>query len=258
MLTSCMVCGVACQVENHLYQLTIPVFHHVFSAYGTVRTNPNTNMPTTALLAQHRNDTATRGCSWLCMYVFAAFFKVQKVALFEKKGGFQALIQMASVEDAQKAKQALDGHMVYEGCCQLRMSFSSHTNLNVRRNTDTTWDYTDGAMNQGATDPSAAVSPAPGQPLSAGDETRPVAPTALVYSEARGVALVTCVCVWFLVVVLQGSRLKCLRNRRERCLQHTNKIPGACNPMQGNPPHAFHNTQSERAFMGVRPRRGAL
>jgi len=165
-------------VEDHLYQLTIPVMHHVFSAYGNV----------------------------------------VKIALFEKKGGFQSLIQMVSVEDATKCKQALDGHQVdtalvaaallttnsnpappctydclppceltvlattsvcvrplphggvvlfpppsihpsiasylinpcrhpslsqvYEGCCRLRMSYSTHTNLNVRKNTDATWDYT--------------------------------------------------------------------------------------------------------------------
>ena len=71
---------------------------------------------------------------------------VQKIALFEKKGGFQALIQMASVDDANKCKAALDGHQVYEGCCRLRVSYSQHTNLNVKRNSDTTWDYTGGAL----------------------------------------------------------------------------------------------------------------
>merc|ERR1711865_508844 len=84
-------------VEEHLYQLTVPVIQHVFSAYGTVH----------------------------------------KVALFEKKGGFQILLQMASVDDAVRSKQALDGHQVYEGCCRLRVSFSQHTNLNVKRNSDT-------------------------------------------------------------------------------------------------------------------------
>jgi len=61
-------------VEEHLYQLTIPVLHHVFSAYGTV----------------------------------------QKMAIFEKKGGFQALIQMASLDDATKCKTALEGHQVFK------------------------------------------------------------------------------------------------------------------------------------------------
>jgi len=93
-------------VEDHFYQLTVQVMHHVFSAYGSV----------------------------------------QKIALFEKKGGFQALVQMASIDDAQRCKQALDGHQVYEGCCRLRISFSQHTNLNVKRNSDTTWDYTNGAL----------------------------------------------------------------------------------------------------------------
>ena len=35
---------------------------------------------------------------------------------------------------------------VYEGCCRLRISFSQHTNLNVKRNSDTTWDYTNGGL----------------------------------------------------------------------------------------------------------------
>ena len=35
---------------------------------------------------------------------------------------------------------------VYEGCCRLRVSFSQHTNLNVKRNSDTTWDFTNGGL----------------------------------------------------------------------------------------------------------------
>jgi len=97
-------------VEDHYYPLTIQVLNHVFSAYGTV----------------------------------------QKLALFEKKGGFQALVQMSTVDDASRSKAALDGHQVYEGCCRLRISYSQHTNLNVKRNSDTTWDYTGGALDAGA------------------------------------------------------------------------------------------------------------
>jgi len=111
-------------VEEHLYQLTIPVIQHVFQSYGTVH----------------------------------------KCALFEKKGGFQILIQMASVDDASRAKAALDGHQVYEGCCRLRVSFSQHTNLNVKRNSDTTWDYTNGALDNvpdGAPQANAAVAQGP-------------------------------------------------------------------------------------------------
>jgi polypyrimidine tract-binding protein 2 len=47
--------------------------------------------------------------------VFSAFGTVQKIAIFEKNGGTQALIQYPDVTTAAVAKEALEGHCIYDG-----------------------------------------------------------------------------------------------------------------------------------------------
>lgn len=91
--------------------------------------------------------------------VFSAFGFVQKIAIFEKNG-FQALIQypgqnqvllhethlyvhsmslksfyvfFIDIQTAVAAKEALEGHSIYEGgYCKLHLAFSRHTELNVK------------------------------------------------------------------------------------------------------------------------------
>lgn len=93
-------------IENLQYAVTIEVLHTVFSAFGTV----------------------------------------QKIAIFEKNAGFQALIQYPDVSTAVAAKEALEGHCIYEGgFCKLHLSYSRHTDLNVKgaqANNDRSRDYT--------------------------------------------------------------------------------------------------------------------
>lgn len=75
--------------------------------------------------------------------VFTAFGTVQKIAIFEKNAGFQALIQYPDVATAVTAKEALEGHCIYDGgYCKLHLSYSRHTDLNVKVNNDRSRDYT--------------------------------------------------------------------------------------------------------------------
>ncbi|XP_059641155.1 polypyrimidine tract-binding protein homolog 1-like isoform X1 [Cornus florida] len=75
--------------------------------------------------------------------VFSAFGTVQKIAIFEKNGGTQALIQYPDVTTAAVAKDALEGHCIYEGgYCKLHLSYSRHTDLNVKSYSDKSRDYT--------------------------------------------------------------------------------------------------------------------
>lgn len=75
--------------------------------------------------------------------VFEAFGTVQKIAIFEKNAGFQALIQYPDVATAVVAKEALEGHSIYDGgYCKLHLSYSRHTDLNVKVNNDRSRDYT--------------------------------------------------------------------------------------------------------------------
>uniref|UniRef100_A0A0D6R2J7 RRM domain-containing protein n=1 Tax=Araucaria cunninghamii TaxID=56994 RepID=A0A0D6R2J7_ARACU len=75
--------------------------------------------------------------------VFSAFGTVQKILMFEKNGGTQALIQYADVPTAALAKESLEGHCIYDGgFCKLHLSYSRHTDLNLKVNNERSRDYT--------------------------------------------------------------------------------------------------------------------
>lgn len=75
--------------------------------------------------------------------VFSAFGVVQKIAMFDKNGGLQALIQYPDVQTAVVAKEALEGHCIYDGgFCKLHLSYSRHTDLSIKVNNDRSRDYT--------------------------------------------------------------------------------------------------------------------
>ncbi|KAH7439350.1 hypothetical protein KP509_04G057500 [Ceratopteris richardii] len=81
--------------------------------------------------------------------IFSSFGTVLKIAMFEKNAGLQALIQYADIATAVTAKEALEGHCIYEGgYCKLHLSYSRHTDLNVKGNTDRSRDYTLTAQSQ--------------------------------------------------------------------------------------------------------------
>ncbi|XP_048631037.1 LOW QUALITY PROTEIN: polypyrimidine tract-binding protein homolog 2 [Brassica napus] len=75
--------------------------------------------------------------------VFATFGAVQKIAMFDKNGGMQALIQYPDVQTAVMAKGALEGHCIYDGgFCKLHITYSRHTDLSIKVNNDRSRDYT--------------------------------------------------------------------------------------------------------------------
>lgn len=75
--------------------------------------------------------------------VFSSFGPVQKIAMFDKNGGVQALIQYPDIQTAVVAKEALEGHCIYDGgFCKLHLSYSRHTDLSIKVNNDRSRDYT--------------------------------------------------------------------------------------------------------------------
>ncbi|KAL5722870.1 hypothetical protein ACHQM5_006333 [Ranunculus cassubicifolius] len=81
--------------------------------------------------------------------VFSAFGFVHKIATFEKAAGFQALIQFTDAETASSARDALDGRSIpryllpeHVGSCHLRISYSAHTDLNIKFQSHRSRDYT--------------------------------------------------------------------------------------------------------------------
>ncbi|CAM0873412.1 unnamed protein product [Alopecurus aequalis] len=102
--------------------------------------------------------------------VFSAFGVVQKIAIFEKNGGTQALIQYPDVSTATVAKEALEGHCIYDGgYCKIHLSYSRHTDLNAH--SDKSRDYTIPEGSHQAAPQSAGL-----PPTSAGWQGNPQAP----------------------------------------------------------------------------------
>ncbi|XP_054865607.1 heterogeneous nuclear ribonucleoprotein L-like isoform X1 [Amphiprion ocellaris] len=66
---------------------------------------------------------------------------VLRIVIF-KRNGIQAMVEFESVEDAQKAKLALNGADIYAGCCTLKIEYARPNRLNVVRNDNTSRDYT--------------------------------------------------------------------------------------------------------------------
>lgn len=71
--------------------------------------------------------------------------EVMKIITFPKGTDFQALVQMATVEQAVNAKMFLDGKDLFQGCCHLRVNFSKRTNLVIKENSHKSRDFTQGA-----------------------------------------------------------------------------------------------------------------
>ncbi|KAL3622250.1 hypothetical protein CASFOL_033661 [Castilleja foliolosa] len=57
--------------------------------------------------------------------VFSPYGSVEKIVTSEKSTGFQALIQYESHLNAISARNFLQGHYIYDGCCQLDIEFSN-------------------------------------------------------------------------------------------------------------------------------------
>ncbi|CAL9768036.1 unnamed protein product [Musa acuminata subsp. burmannicoides] len=93
--------------------------------------------------------------------VFSAFGIVQKILIFEKNGGMQALIQYSGMEIIKDVsclifssklhisilillpRRLLEGHCIYDGgYCKLHLTYSRHTDLNLKVHNERSRDYT--------------------------------------------------------------------------------------------------------------------
>ncbi|XP_074662856.1 heterogeneous nuclear ribonucleoprotein L-like isoform X3 [Tubulanus polymorphus] len=67
---------------------------------------------------------------------------VQRIVIF-KKNGIQAMVEFDTVENAKRAKSALNGCDIYSGCCTLKIDYAKTSKLNVYKNDNyESWDYT--------------------------------------------------------------------------------------------------------------------
>uniref|UniRef100_UPI00358FD985 heterogeneous nuclear ribonucleoprotein L-like n=1 Tax=Myxine glutinosa TaxID=7769 RepID=UPI00358FD985 len=66
---------------------------------------------------------------------------VQRIVIFHKNG-LQAMVEFETVQCAQRAKASLNGADIYSGCCTLKIEYAKPARLNVYKNDEETWDYT--------------------------------------------------------------------------------------------------------------------
>ncbi|NWT63103.1 HNRPL protein, partial [Erythrocercus mccallii] len=66
---------------------------------------------------------------------------VQRIVIF-RKNGVQAMVEYPGIRDAQRAKASLNGADIYSGCCTLKIEYAKPSRLNVFKNDQDTWDYT--------------------------------------------------------------------------------------------------------------------
>lgn len=77
--------------------------------------------------------------------------KVMRIVIF-KKNGVQAMVEFDGVEAAVRAKKSLNGADIYSGCCTLKIEYAKPTRLNVYKNDNDSWDYTNPNLEQRTTE----------------------------------------------------------------------------------------------------------
>lgn len=74
--------------------------------------------------------------------LFSRCGEVRKIVTFDSRGKLQALVEMATPDQARAAVQALDQQEIYEGCCFLSVTFSRQDSVTVKNNSARARDYT--------------------------------------------------------------------------------------------------------------------
>lgn len=81
----------------------------------------------------------------LLQQVCGAYGKVNRIVIF-RKNGVQAMVEFDDLDSAKRVKASLNGCDIYSGCCTLRIEYAKPTRLNVRKNDNDSFDYTNTNM----------------------------------------------------------------------------------------------------------------
>lgn len=99
------------------------------------------------LLITVMNPHYTINCD-LIHQICSTYGKVNRIVIF-KKNGVQAMVEFDNVESAKRAKSTLNGCDVYSGCCTLKIEFAKPTRLNIHKNDNDSFDYTNPNLGSG-------------------------------------------------------------------------------------------------------------
>lgn len=80
--------------------------------------------------------------------ICSTYGKVNRIVIF-KKNGVQAMVEFDNVESAKRAKSMLYGCDIYSGCCTLRIEYAKPTRLNIHKNDNDSFDYTNPNLGSG-------------------------------------------------------------------------------------------------------------
>jgi len=69
--------------------------------------------------------------------------KVLRIVVFKRGAIVQSMVEFEDIQVATQAKNSLHGCDIYSGSCTLKVEFAKTDRLNVKKNDDMTWDYTD-------------------------------------------------------------------------------------------------------------------
>lgn len=120
-------------------------YHHQHNKYNSrVDNESNVNH---VLLITVINPHYTITCD-LIHQICSTYGKVNRIVIF-KKNGVQAMVEFDNVESAKRAKTMLYGCDIYSGCCTLRIEYAKPSRLNIHKNDNDSFDYTNPNLGTG-------------------------------------------------------------------------------------------------------------
>merc|ERR1719158_1308920 len=78
--------------------------------------------------------------------------KVLRIVVFKRGAIVQAMVEFEDIQAATAAKGQLHGCDIYSGSCTLKVEFAKTDRLNVKRNDEMTWDFTEEFTHGGGRD----------------------------------------------------------------------------------------------------------
>jgi polypyrimidine tract-binding protein 2 len=99
---------------------------------GLPASRPGNNQPGRVLLCRISNIQHAVTIDSLHT-IFSRYGFIEKIVMFDKNGGFQALVQYSTVQPATAAYEEIDCQEMYAGCNQLRVGFSNLNDITVVR-----------------------------------------------------------------------------------------------------------------------------
>merc|ERR1719370_1736259 len=69
--------------------------------------------------------------------------KVLRIVVFQRGAIVQSMVEFDDITSATNAKNQLHGCDIYSGSCTLKVEYGKTDRLNVKRNNEMTWDFTE-------------------------------------------------------------------------------------------------------------------